>query len=69
MVAYFNDYTKPEVILLRKIEAAFSAAFYFFFIVAVSISFGFCFRLNIFTSKIWNLLLPLEAEGSGGCES
>ena len=25
--------------------------------------FGFCLRLNIFTSKISNLLLPLGAEG------
>ena len=37
-------------------------------IVAV-ILFGFCFRLDIFTNKISNLLLTLEAEGSGGCES
>ena len=29
------------------------------------ILFGFCFRLNIFTSKISNLLLPLGAEGLG----
>ena len=37
-------------------------------IVAV-ILFAFCFRLDIFTNKISNLLLTLEAEGSGGCES
>ena len=36
-----------------------------FSIVAVSILLGFCFRLNIFTSKISNLLLPLEAEEGG----
>ena len=29
----------------------------------------FVFRLNIFTSKISNLLLPLGAEGVGGFES
>ena len=29
----------------------------------------FCFKLNIFTSKISNLLLPVWAEGAGGCES
>ena len=29
----------------------------------------FSFGLNIFTSKISNLLLPLGAEGSGCCES
>ena len=31
--------------------------------------FIFCFRLNIFTSKILNLLLPLGTEEAGGCES
>ena len=34
-----------------------------------STRFVFCFRLNIFTSKISNLLLPLGAEGAGGCKS
>ena len=29
----------------------------------------FVFRLNIFTSKVSNLLLPLRAEGAGGFES
>ena len=38
-----------------------------FSIVAV-ILFGFCFRLYVFTSKISNLLFPLEAEGEWGCE-
>ena len=33
--------------------------------VVVSILLGFCFRLNIFTIKISNLLLPLGAEGMG----
>ena len=33
--------------------------------VLVSILLGFCFRLNIFTSTISNLLLPLEAKGVG----
>ena len=30
---------------------------------------GFCFKLNIFTSKISNLLLPLWALWGRGCES
>ena len=30
------------------------------------ILFGFCFKLNIFTIKISNLLLPLGAEGAEG---
>ena len=29
----------------------------------------FVFRLNIFTIKVSNLLLPLRAEGAGGFES
>ena len=33
--------------------------------VAVSILFGVCFRLNIFTNKISNLLLPLAFVGVG----
>ena len=33
--------------------------------VVVSILLCFCFRLNIFTIKISNLLLPLGAEGMG----
>ena len=35
-----------------------------FSIVSV-ILFGFCFRLNVFTNKISNVLLPLEVEGVG----
>ena len=34
-------------------------------IVAVGILFGFCFRLDTFTSEISNLLLPLVAVGWG----
>ena len=33
--------------------------------VVVSILLGFCFRLNIFTIKISNLLLPLLGELTG----
>ena len=35
------------------------------FCIAAVILFGFCFRLNTFTSKNSNLLLPLRAEGGG----
>ena len=35
----------------------------------VSVLFGFCFRLNAFTSKISNLQSPLGAERLGECES
>ena len=35
------------------------------FSIAAVILFSFCFRLNVFTSKISNLLLPLRAEGVG----
>ena len=34
-----------------------------FFLVAVSILFGCCFKLNVFTIKISNLLLPFGAKG------
>ena len=30
--------------------------------------FTFCFELITFASQISNLLLPLDAEGAGGCE-
>ena len=36
-----------------------------FDLVVVSVLFGFYFRLNISTSKISNLLLPLGIEGVG----
>ena len=44
----------------------------FFYSTWKYVIFFYCFRLNIFTSKISNLLLPLgveEAEGAGGRES
>ena len=41
----------------------------FFSIVAGGVfDFVYCFRLNIFTSKISYLLLPLGAEGAGSRE-
>ena len=65
MVAYLN-----EVYSLKEHEAVFlKMESYIFSIVAGSIWFGFCFRLNTFTSKISNLLLPIGAKGSKDCES
>lgn len=40
-----------------------------FSIVAVSILFCFCFRLNILINKFSNLMLTLGAEGGRGCKS
>lgn len=40
-----------------------------FTIVAVSILFCFCFRLNILINKFSNLMLPLGAEWGGSCKS
>ena len=37
--------------------------------MAGGIGFVYCFRLNIFTNKISDLLLPFGTEGAGGCES
>ena len=33
------------------------------------IDFAYCFRLNVFISKISDLLSPLGAEGARGCGS
>ena len=52
---------------LKQSEAVFLETQ--FNLTAVSILFGFCFRLNISTSKFSNLLLPLWVEGDGVCES
>ena len=49
------------------IEFSLKVKIWFFSIVAGSI--WFCFRPNIFTSKVSNLLLSLGAEGSGCYES
>ena len=70
VVTYFYVYTKLEVLVWRKIEVvSLEKQNLIFSIVAVSILFGFCFRLSIFTSKISNFLLSLGAEGGGACES
>ena len=67
VVTYFNVYSKLEVrhwgnmigCFLEDKKQVFSR-------VAWSIWFVFCFRLNIFTSKISNCLLPLGAEEARG---
>ena len=54
---------------LKKYEAVFLTRQNLTFpLVAESIWFNFCFRINIFTSKISNLLLSLGAEWARGCE-
>ena len=58
-----------RVLSLRENGAVFLETQDLIFSIAAVILFGFCFRLNIFTSKISNFLLPLWAEGGGGCES
>ena len=68
VLTYFNVCTKLEVLVLRKMML-FSWRTNIDFSTVAVILFGFCCRLNIFTSKISNLLLSLEAEGGGGCES
>ena len=69
VVTYFNVYMKLEVIVGRNMRLFPSRDKTFFSIVAGSIWFVFCFRLNIFIIKISNLLLPLGAERAGGRES
>ena len=64
VVTYFNIYTKLEVLAWYWKWGCFLGDTQFD-LVAVSILFGFYFRLNISTSKISNLLLPLGIEGGG----
>ena len=56
VLTYFSVYTKIEVLSLKENYAALSET-QKFSITAV-ILFSFCFRVNIFTSKISNLVLP-----------
>ena len=61
VVTYFN-----EIYSLKENEVVFLNRQYFIFsVVAGNIWFIFCFRLNIFTGRISNLLLPFGAEGTG----
>ena len=57
MVTCFNIYTKLEAIIWNYYQTRG------YFIVAASIWF-LCIRLNIFTSKISNFLLPLRTDGA-----
>ena len=64
----FQRLHKTRSFHLKENDAVFLDTNIDFSTVAVII-FGFCFRLDIFTNKISNLLLTLEVEGGGGCES
>ena len=64
VVTYFNIYTKLDVLVWMKIKLFFwrhtvwfSSCNYFIFL--------FCFWLNVSTSKISKLQVPLEIEGYG----
>ena len=63
VVTYFNVYTKLEVIVWWNMRLLFEETKLIFTVIAGSIWFNFYLKLNIFTSKISNLLLPLGAEG------
>ena len=63
MLTYFSVYTKLEVLVLRKNDAVLLETQKLIFSIVAVILFGFCFRLNIFTSAISNSLLPLGAKG------
>ena len=65
VVAYFNVYTKPGVIVWSHMKLEETKLD--FFVVAATIWFALCFRPNTF--KTPNLLLPFEFEGAGGHES
>ena len=54
----FSVYTKLKVLVWRKNDAVLLETQKLIFSIAAVILSGFCFRLNIFTSKISNLLLP-----------
>ena len=63
----FQRLQKTRSFSLKENEAVFlETQNLMFSIVAVSILFRFCFRLNICTSMISNLLLPLGTKGCGG---
>ena len=60
---------KTESFSLKENDAVFLETRNLIFSIVAVILFGFCFRLNIFTSKISTLRLPLVAEGGRACES
>ena len=63
LIACFNVYMKLKVIVWRNTRLFLTRQNLISSVVAESIWFHFCFRLNIFTSKNSNLLLPLGTEG------
>ena len=68
VITYFNVYWKIDS--LKKHKAVFlTRQNLIFSIVAGIIWFNFCFRRNVFTSRISNMLLFLGAEVGGGRES
>ena len=66
----FSVYTNLEVLVLRKIMLfLWRHKNWFFFSIVAVILFVFYFRLNIFTSKISNLLLSSGTKRGRNCES
>ena len=63
--AYFQRLHKTRRFSLKENDAVFLETQNLIFSIAAVILFSFCFRLNVFTSKISNLLLPLGAEWVG----
>ena len=59
----FQRLHKTRSFSLKENKAVFLETQNLIFDIVAAILFGFCFRLNIFTSKTSNLLLPLVAEG------
>ena len=53
-----------DFMVQRNMRFTWKEKIYFFSIVARGIWFAFCFRVNTFTSKISNLLLPIGAIGA-----
>ena len=62
MVTYCNKVYS----LKEREDIFFKRQDLFFFYSSLKYLFVFCFRLNIFTSKIWNFLLCLGVEGEWG---
>ena len=66
VTTYFSVYAKLEVIVWKNMRLfTWRDKIWFFSIVTGSIWFDFCFKLNTFTSRISNLLLPFGTEGRG----
>ena len=68
-VYLFQRLHKTGSFSLKENDAVFFGDTNIDFSIVAVVIFGFCFRVDIFTNKISNLLLILEAEGGGACES